>query len=35
MIIEELNVSELEASNLLKSYKSVRNVINNYSNGNN
>ena len=35
MIIEELNVSESEASNLLKSYKSVRNVINNYSNGNN
>ena len=35
MIREELNVSESEASNLLKSYKSVRNVINNYSNGNN
>jgi N-acetylmuramic acid 6-phosphate etherase len=35
MIREQLHVSEVEASNLLKSYKSVRDVINNYSNGSN
>ncbi|KXN97943.1 N-acetylmuramic acid-6-phosphate etherase [Aequorivita aquimaris] len=33
MIMEELNVSEKEAQVLLKKYKNVRNVINNFRNG--
>ena len=35
MIREQLNISESKASSLLKTHKNVRNVLNNYSNGNN
>tara|TARA_B110000967_G_scaffold201427_1_gene238695 strand:- start:3436 stop:4266 length:831 start_codon:yes stop_codon:yes gene_type:complete len=34
MIKKQLNVSESKARTLLKTYKNVRNVLNNYSNGN-
>ena len=34
MIREQLNISESKASSLLKTHKNVRNVLNNYSNGN-
>ena len=34
MIMEQLNVSEFKAHTLLIKYKNVRNVLNNYSNGN-
>ena len=34
MIMEQLNVSEFKAHTLLIKYKTVRNVLNNYSNGN-
>lgn len=35
MVREQLNISESKASSLLKTHKNVRNVLNNYSNGNN
>jgi len=34
IIREQLNISETKASSLLKTHKNVRNVLNNYSNGN-
>ena len=34
MLMEELQISEEKAANLLSTHKNVRNAINNYTNGN-